>query len=449
MDLEFFNNRELAGIIWIIVAVILCAFSKSIRGAFVRVVRAMLARPIMTAIFAFSAYTAVVLIILYQIGAWDFTDLKLTLIWFFPVMFAAMFDGIRIGDDERSTWSVIKGNLNILILVEFVANFHIFNLLVELLILPVATFLTAMQAHSEGNEYLRAANKFATWLLAILGLAFFTYSAYRIVSDFETFAKFSTLNDLLLPILLSLSLAPFIAVFAAYATYERVFVGLNITVKDDRLRRYAKRKALFVFRFDTALLRRWTGNVARSRPETRDEVDRTINEVWTQIVRERMPPEVAKEHGWSPYLSRSYLAPDGPVADHYFRVIDDLDEWSSSSPYQRFGDGVFANSIAYYLNGSEHAATELKLVLDIEVPDEINAAHTAFLSYCQRLHQAATGNDLPDPVKTALCECKEVTFENEPYDLAVCREDWPNTRADSFTLKFITRHTAVGASARY
>src|SRR3546814_7587120 len=61
----------------------------------------------------------------------------------------------------------------------------------------------------------------------------------------------------MLPILLTAMSLPLLYGLCIYSTYERVFVSLNITIKDPILRRKARRCLITKFRCDVVALEKW------------------------------------------------------------------------------------------------------------------------------------------------------------------------------------------------
>ena len=79
--------------------------------------------------------------------------------------------------------------------------------------------------------------------MGILGLAILFFALYSAINDLQNLGTLDTVRLVLLPIVLSAALLPFVYLLLLYSTYERLFVNLNIgPKKSDALKNYAKRK---------------------------------------------------------------------------------------------------------------------------------------------------------------------------------------------------------------
>src|SRR3546814_1764536 len=80
----------------------------------------------------------------------------------------------------------------------------------------------------------------------------------------------------MLPILLTAISLPLLYGLCIYSTYERVFVSLNITIKDPILRRKARRCLITKFRCDVVALEKWRRHSAIFEQSTMNDIDSSI-----------------------------------------------------------------------------------------------------------------------------------------------------------------------------
>lgn len=108
-------------------------------------------------------------------------------------------------------------------------------------------------------------------------------------------------------------------------------------------------------------MRRWKAALFQRGAITRADVDELAATMRAAKRRERNPPPVVPEEGWSPYAAISWLKYLGLGAPAYNPILGG--EWGASSPYRKLGGGILGDRLAYYARGTERAATKLTLVL--------------------------------------------------------------------------------------
>ena len=92
---------------------------------------------------------------------------------------------------------------------------------------------------------------------------------------------------------------------------------------------------------------------------------------------------------------KEYLAAEGYATRPWAKVFEDF--YGCSSKYKEIGtDDVLANNIAYYVSGNQTTATELKLVVNVNVSAKAKEAHGEFLKIAQALYLTATGKKMEE-----------------------------------------------------
>ena len=131
---------------------------------------------------------------------------------------------------------------------------------------------------------------------------------------------------------------------------------------------------------------------------------------------------------------KEYLTAEGYVTRPWAKGFDDF--YGCSTTYKELGSGdVLANNIAYYVSGNQTTATELKLVLNVNVKAKANDAHGEFLKIAQALYLKATGKKLEDKLVEAFTKGSSSEIAAKSYTTKLVRSDWPTGRG--YELKFI------------
>lgn len=385
------NNREIAFLIWMAIAfAFLWAKDKSgnFRQGLRRIMQAFFVRPILVSLALASLWIGLCVAVLSRVGIWDSGNLKTTLVWAVTFAFVTLFDINRISEDEAFFKQTLRDTVGATTLVVFIAELYSFPLLVELLLWPVLALMTGVQTYSEKKKEYEVSHRLASAILTTAGLAFFIYGIFGAVTEFKDFATWNNVRELFIPILLSVTYLPFIYAATVYFSYERTFGAFAVLIKDDSLRKYARRQAMLRLRLDRESLQRWKRQVGLFPPATRAEVRDLIVEVKRLRKREQHPPAVPEEAGWNPHLATHFLAADSLTTNDYHRLYDG--EWGASSKMLPIGSADFLkDNIAYYIEGDEIAAKRLKLKLHVNHLSEAVQSEAHFLGVCEHLLRIA------------------------------------------------------------
>ena len=405
------NNREIAILIWSAGLVVLLASKSEIRSGFGPVLRALCQKILLAALGITAVWITLSTVLLKAVDLWHWDNLKTTLIWAITFAIVAVFDVKRISEDHTFYGQTVRDTLSATAAIEFVALFHSFDLVLELVLVPSLSFIGIMLAMAASRpEWARA-----KWLLelglVLAGLTYLAYGAWTIGHQFTDFATFDTLREFLVPILLSLLFLPFMYVLSAYVTYEINFARLNLRIKDAKLNWYAKRSAVFKFRFDLDLLRRWSREIMWTEFADASQIRTSIELIKTRRKREQEPPVVPRSEGWSPYIAKDFLISEGLETGDYHPAFDG--EWFASSKMMELGQGLLPDNMAYYVDGDERVARLLKLKLNVNNPTDAAQSDQTFVRTAGVLLAAALGR-LPSS------DLANRVTSKEPFQIEEC-----------------------------
>ena len=272
-----FSNRELAITIWILIAIIWALSQPKIRKSLFQVIKAFFAWKLAISYVIMFAYITLVIIPLNVVGIWKLPHLPVTLLWVLCVAFVMLFEFSK-ANDQNFFKDAIKDNLKGLIVLEFLINLYVFDLWVELILVPVFGILGGMIAIAETDEKYEIVKKLLNYIMAFIGLAFTGYAIYMVVTDFEHFATLENFENFYLPILLSIMFLPFVYFAALYAGYESLFVRLQFFVKDGALLKYVKKKTILAFGPNLWVLNKWSKHINTLRFKDKEEVDEAVRD---------------------------------------------------------------------------------------------------------------------------------------------------------------------------
>lgn len=223
MPPDFLNSREDALLLWalLILAYLVYKDPRGLGWACWSVARGFF-RPKLVLLFgSAAAYSAAIVFAAERVGAWHSTSLKETVYWFIGsgvVLVARAGDATPGSDYFRE---IMRKALALTIVVEFVANFYVFPLAVELPLVFVALVLTVLSAVPPGSLNADPSVSVAVdRALVGLGLLVFTMFVLRAILDPGTFFKEDTAERLLIVPILTLALTPYLFAVAWYCRRE-------------------------------------------------------------------------------------------------------------------------------------------------------------------------------------------------------------------------------------
>lgn len=144
--------------------------------------------------------------------------------------------------------------------------------------------------------------------------------------------------------------------------------------------------------------------------------------------------------GWKPLEACGYLSNISGLQTRGYKNQDE-NTYGCTSPYKELGAGSsLANNIAYYVKGDSENATELRLVLNVNVAQQTKEAQATLLSHSEELTKKALGVPMSKEVRNALSSGKPGQWTIEKSRVEITRDDW--TTGKGYELHYIIRKEA-------
>lgn len=259
--MSFFNNREIAIIFWVLIFFVLILFHKKIRTSLFSFLKILTSKKIILLIFSMLLYVFPIIYLFHKIGFWDTSMIKDTILWFFGVAFIMLINSIKATEHERYFKNVILNNLKLIVLLEFIFNLYVFNLAVELILMPILVIIVMISAFAELKEEYMVVKKVFDYILGIIGICFILFAFSNIFIDFRSFANVDNFRSFLLPPILTIVFLPFMYFFTLYTMYESYFIRLDIFNENKAITRYAKRKIFALCHLNLKMLNKLSKEV--------------------------------------------------------------------------------------------------------------------------------------------------------------------------------------------
>ena len=253
---KIFSNREIAYLFWSIPILIFCLIKipKSVQS----VTNSFFANKLVTVYLSMLLYTIIEVFFIYKIGLWNSTLIKDTTLWFITFSFLTLYKSISIRN-IKDFIPILNDVFKLTIFVEFIINFTSFTIVVEILMLPLITFIGIIKFLSDKNEN-NVLSKFLVNSLAIIGFIYFSFSIYKTLNEYSKFTSTENLNALILPVLLSFMSLPFYYLVAVYNEYQQIFMRVQFMTSDKKNQYKIKRQI-----FKRALLNLHTISLLRDK----------------------------------------------------------------------------------------------------------------------------------------------------------------------------------------
>ena len=249
-----FNKREIAVIFWLGVSTLLALSYKNIRKSLFDVLKSLFQIKIFSVIIFAILYTSLLVFILAKAEIWEWMLLKDTIYWFFGVAFVLLINTNKANQEKGFFSNILKDNLKIILVLEFILTSYTFNLIAEIILIPILAFVGVMSAFAETKREYLPVKKLFDFILSLIGFLLIVFAIGKMFSDFQAIATSDNLRTFILPPLLTLGFIPFVYFLALMITYETLFVRIKFLNKDnDDLIKFTKQK---IFQFCHLSLRR-------------------------------------------------------------------------------------------------------------------------------------------------------------------------------------------------
>lgn len=390
--------REVAAAFWMSALLAWVLIYKPTRSSFKGVLKAFFTPVLLIPLGIAALYAGIEIALLHCVGWWSVANLKTTIIWLVTFGFVTMFEVATAKSRKAGFGKIVHDIITVTGVLVFITELYSFPLLVEIVALPIVTIivLTAEMAKRKPED--APAAKMLGCIASLIGFSYLGFSLWKTFQLWTTTATWANGLEFLIPILLSLGFLPFLYGWRTYVAYSEMFTTLSVFGLDKALIPYARWLAVTRIGSDLDTLERWRKAIQTTRPLDKAELRHTLTALSALKEREKSPPVVQPKDGWSPYLAMQFLADLGVDTGHYHNSFDD--EWFASSPMREIGDSlILRNNIAYYIDGTEHAATALKVKLNINDPENREGSENIFIVHAMHLLEMAVSMDAVEKLK--------------------------------------------------
>lgn len=241
--LNTLNGREKAVLAWLVIFIIWALSQKNIHKSLLGVLKSFFQIKILSVFVAMFAYIILILWLFYNLQIWNVELTKDIVFWVFGSAIILLMNTNKATQDDNHFKNILRDNLKLIVMLEFVVALYSFNFWIEMIFVPVMFFIVAMGAMAEIKKEYSQVKKIIDFALSAIGISLIIFAIFQITSNFQNFVSINNLRSLVLPPLLYFAFIPFLYIFALIMAYETLFVRLDIFLKNDKaLAKFAKIK---------------------------------------------------------------------------------------------------------------------------------------------------------------------------------------------------------------
>lgn len=432
---ENFNNREIAGTIWLLVIFMFGLLkAKDVRQSLAHVFREILAPRLLVVFGCLAGCVALLAWIGNSLGFWSSSQTIPTILWYFVGGLPLLVKANDAKEDGQHFLGFAKAAVSGTALLDFFYVARTFSLPVELALTPIVTVVALMAAFSKRDPEHARVNTLMNWLLVAVVGAIFWNSISQILETPDDFFVADTLRAFILPIYFTIGSIPFFYAIHCYAHIETARILIDHkTFQSEELKRYAKKRFILTFLLRPWLLRRATRQFHIMPATEKSDVDDIIQDI-LQYEREKVNlPAVDERLGWSPFLAREFLSAEDLRTSDYHATYED--EWWSGLATREVGEALGINIVSYSFAGVKGLVQKLKLegrFLKEFVTEEVLKEFSMIAgNLCE---QALKDDD--DEVRQLLCKLESFERNHNGTYIRLRREKFLDERGFELILEF-------------
>lgn len=238
------NTRETALVVWVVGFLLLALKRREVRSGVAGLFKLVFTSVFLSGvIFGAAAYATATVLILRRFGYWESDMTRVAIPWFFGFAVVALFNTKNV--DPRYFRRLVLHNLGLAVVVEFVTNLHTFPLPIELVLVPMALLLVAVQAYSAGKPEFVPSYKLAGWFVTVLGVLSLGYSISYLARHFGDVATAEKIKEFVLPLVLTACFVPFLIAIRYMTVWQTMLHMIRFGLHDDDdLYRFTRRSIL-------------------------------------------------------------------------------------------------------------------------------------------------------------------------------------------------------------
>lgn len=235
---DLFTTREIATGIWFIFILVYLLSQKKTRSSIYQLIKILLGKQLRTLLCIVIFYNILLSLIFSLNSLWKAHYIKDISIWMITSGVFTSFKACEKETDEKYALTVIKNNLSIAVLYEFMLNTFTFNLIVELIIIPAVFTVTLVSVFSDGKEEYKDVHWLSDTVLSIIG-ACILIGEFKIgLNGWRDINFVDSCISFIIPILYFICDIPLYFMIQIISLYQLIFSRMSIKdIPDENIKR--------------------------------------------------------------------------------------------------------------------------------------------------------------------------------------------------------------------
>lgn len=239
-NMGVFSTRELSILIWVAIIISIFMIKKDTRKIIINCIKLLFEPGTIVILLIYFIYITIVTMFISTLSLWNWIYIKDIIIWSIFVGFINYVRSITDEIFEFNLRKLLKDNINSTIIVEFIISIFTFDIILELIIVPIVTILYLLRLYSERNSNYESVYKIIDGTMGAFGLFLSFKTIEEGMHEYKYLNIKDTLVSFMIPIIYLLLSLPMYYIIRLYSKYETVFVsipfseGINPKVKRRR-----------------------------------------------------------------------------------------------------------------------------------------------------------------------------------------------------------------------
>jgi hypothetical protein len=246
------SNREIS----IIILFVILFFYITIKdkGIFIKsfknVAKSFFTPKIILPILLLAGYSTAILVLINDIFGIAGISIKNIILWFVFTAIVLLFSLTNISKDQHFFKNLIIKNVTILAFLEYALNIYSFGLIVELFLQSSITILVMLSFVAGRENKYKKVNNIFNFLLTFLLLMIVFKTIQGILTNLNHALLVDFLLNFIIPIILTLSIIPFLYIVAVFMHYETLFKRLPFLLnlnRSEKINFSTKKKIIYKY----------------------------------------------------------------------------------------------------------------------------------------------------------------------------------------------------------
>lgn len=417
------NNRELAYIIWFLIAFCLVMLSSKLRKSVRGVFNSLFNWKFNITYIATIAYFALMINILEYFNFWDNSLIKDTVFWLVLTGTSLMFRIATNNDPLVFLKDTFRDSIKIAAFLSFVLNLTVFTFWSEFIAIPILFILGGMHAVSKHKKEHEQVAKALEVMGKIASIFLLGYIVRDMFINYQSYLTLQKAKEFFLPILLTLLFGPFLALLNLIVQYEEIANSLKRVSKSTTHYYKMLFGALLYFNFNIKGAIRWRNSFVYINPE--EELWSSMRNIRLLQIEENTPPQHPELEGWTPIDAKQFLTNKKLHIKDYNSNLGDI--WEGKSKNLKLDDSFMAGICSYSIKGNKHVVQQLKLHLTCYDSSRIEDL-MRFLGILKDLYFVTIYENMPYKIKNSILNYKNLNYESSYTNVIIYFNHWKNEK---------------------